>query len=91
MLREKERCIAMISRKEMAVSQNNMWLMVSLMVVISASSLLFQTQVVLMFQIWQQHRSNLRGLKDAVTAPNSTCTRYHRMELRYMLFLVQKV
>ena len=54
----------MICRKEMAVSQENMWLIVSLTTVISASNLLLQTQVVLLFQIWQQHQSNLRALKD---------------------------
>ena len=82
MLREKE--------KNMAVSQDNMWLIVSLTTVIIASSLLLQTQVVLLFQIWQQHQSNLRALKDAVTAQNSARTRYRRMKLRYVLFLVQK-
>ena len=80
----------MTCRKDMADSQDNMWLIVSLMTVISASSLLFQTQVVLLFQIWQQHRSNLRALKDAATARNSVRTRYRRMKLRYVLFLVQK-
>ena len=84
MLREKERNTAMICRKDMAVSQDNMWL------IVSASSLLLQTQVVLLFQIWQQHQSNLRALKDAVTAQNSARTRYRRMKLRYVLFLVQK-
>ena len=74
----------MICRKDMAVSQDNMWL------IVSASSLLLQTQVVLLFQIWQQHQSNLRALKDAVTAQNSARTRYRRMKLRYVLFLVQK-
>ena len=44
----------MVYRKEMTVSQDNMWLIVSLMTVISAPSLLLQTQVVLLFQIWQQ-------------------------------------
>ena len=62
----------------MAVSQDNMWLIVSLMAVISASSLLLQTQVVFLFQIWQQHQSNLRTLKDAVNARNSARTRYRR-------------
>ena len=62
----------------MAVSQDNMWLIVSLMAVISASGLLLQTQVVFLFQIWQQHQSNLRTLKDAVTARNSAPTRYRR-------------
>ena len=90
MLRENERNIAMICRKEMAVSQENMWLIVSLTTVISASSLLLQTQVFLLFQIWQQHQSNLRALKDAVTARNSARTRYRRMKLRNVLFLVQK-
>ena len=80
----------MICRKEMAVSQDNMWLIVSLMTVISASCLLLQTQVFLLFQIWQQHRSNLRALKDAVTPRNSARTRYRRMKMRYVLFLVQK-
>ena len=51
MLREKGRNVAMVCRKEMAVSQDNMWLIVSYMIVISASSLLLQTQVVLLFQI----------------------------------------
>ena len=74
----------------MTVSQDNMWLIVSLMTVISAPSLLLQTQVVLQLQIWQRHQSNLSALKDAVTAENSARTRYHRMKLRYMLFLVQK-
>ena len=74
----------------MTVSQDNMWLIVSLMTVISAPSLLLQTQVVLLLQIWQRHQSNLSALKDAVTAQNSARTRYHRMKLRYMLFLVQK-
>ena len=90
MLRENERNIALICRKEMVVSQDNMWSMVSLTTVISASSLLLQTQVVLLFQIWQQHQSNLRALKDAVTAGNSARTRYRRMKLRYVLLLVQK-
>ena len=84
MLREKERNIAMICRKDMAVSQDNMWL------IVSASSLLLQTQVVLLYQIWQQHQSNLRVLKDAVTARNSARTRYRRMKPRYVLFLVRK-
>ena len=90
MLREKERNIAMTCRKEMKVSQDNVWLIVSLMTVISASSLLLQTQVVLLFQIWQQHESNLRTLKDAVTARNIARTRYRRMKLRYLLLLIQK-
>ena len=60
------------------------------MTVISTSSLLFQTQVVSLFQVWQQRQSNLRALKDAVTARNSVRTRYRRMKLRYVLFLVQK-
>ena len=90
MLREKERNIAMICRKEMAVSQDNIWLIVSLTTVISASSLLLQTQVVFLLQIWQQHQSNLCALKDAVTARNSARTRYRGMKLRYVLFLVQK-
>ena len=47
--------IAMICTKEIEVSQDNVWLIVSLMAVISASSLLLQTQVVFLFQIWQQH------------------------------------
>ena len=38
MLRENERNIAMICRKEMEVSQDNMWLIVSFTTVISASS-----------------------------------------------------
>ena len=63
---------------------------VSLMTVISTSSLLFQTQVVSLFQVWQQRQSNLRALKDAATARNSVRTRYRRMKLRYVLFLVQK-
>ena len=84
MLREKEKNIAMICRKDMAVSQDNMWL------IVSPSCLLLQTQVVLLFQIWQQHQSNLRALKDAVTARNSARTRYRRMKLRYVFFLVQK-
>ena len=74
----------------MTVSQDKMWLIVSLMTVISAPSLLLQTQVALLFQIWQQHQSNLNALKDAVTAQNSARTRYHRMKLRYVLFLIQK-
>ena len=52
----------------MAVPQDNVWLIVSLTTVIIASSLLLQTKVVLLFQIWQQHQSNLRALKSAVTA-----------------------
>ena len=72
-----ERNIATVYRKEMAVSQDNMWLIVSLMTVIRAPSLLLQTQVALLFQIWQQHQSNLNALKDAVTAQNSARTRYH--------------
>ena len=52
----------------MAVSQGNMWLIVSLTTVISTSSLIFQTQVFFLFQIWQQHQSNLRALKDIVAA-----------------------
>ena len=88
MLREKER--AMICRKDMAVSQHNMWLIVSLTTLISASSLLLQTQVILLFQIWQQHQSNLRLLKDAVTAQNSGRTRYRRMKLKYVLFSCSK-
>ena len=60
------------------------------MTVISASSLLLQTEVVLLFQILQQQQSNLRALKDAVTARNSASTRYRRMKLKYVLFLVQK-
>ena len=60
------------------------------MTVISTSSLLFQTQVVSLFQVWQQRQSNLRALKDAATARNSVRTRYRRMKLRYVLFLVQK-
>ena len=64
--------------------------MVNSFSVISPPSLLLQTQVVLLFQIWQQHQSNLSALKDAVTAQNSAHTRYHRMKLRYVLFLVQK-
>ena len=51
MLREKERNMAMVCRKDMAVSQDT-WLIVSLMTLISASSVLLQTQVVLVFQIW---------------------------------------
>ena len=90
MLRENERNIAMICRKKMAVSQDNMWLIVSLTTVISASSPLLQIQVFLLFQIWQQHESNLRALKDAVTARNSARTQYCRIKLRYVLFLVQK-
>ena len=74
----------------MTVSQDKMWLIVSLMTVISAPSLLLQTQVALLFQIWQQHQSNLSTLKTAVTAQNSARTRYHRMKLRYVLFLIQK-
>ena len=74
----------------MTVSQDKMWLIVSLMTVISAPSLLLQTQVALLFQIWQQHQSNLSTLKAAVTAQNSARTRYHRMKLRYVLFLIQK-
>ena len=60
------------------------------MTVISASSLLLQTEVVLLFQILQPQQSNLRALKDAVTARNSASTRYRRMKLKYVLFLVQK-
>ena len=75
----------------MAVSQDNMCLIVFLMTVISALSLLLETHVVLLFQIWQQHQSNQRALKDAVTAPNSARTRFSRMKLRYELFLVKKV
>ena len=44
---------------------------VSLVTVISVSSLFLQTQVVSLFQIWQQHQSNLHALKDAVTAGNN--------------------
>ena len=84
MLGEKERSIAMICGKDMAFSQDNMWL------IVSASSLLLQTQVVLLFQIWQKHQANLRALKDILTARNSARTRYRRMKLRYVLFLVQK-
>ena len=90
MLREKERNIAMICRKDMTVSQDNVRLIVSLTtVIISASSLLLQTQVLFLFQIWQQHQSNLKALKDAVTAQNNAHTQCHRMKLRYV-FLVQK-
>ena len=46
MLSEKERNIAMICRKEMALSRDNMWLIVSVITEISASSLLLQTQFV---------------------------------------------
>ena len=60
------------------------------MAVTSPPSLLLQTQVVLLFQIWQQHQSNLSALKDAVTAQNSARTRYHKMKLRYVLFFIQK-
>ena len=56
----------------------------------STSSLLLQTQVALLFQIWQQHQSNLGALKDAVTAQNNAQTRYGRMKLSYVLFLIQK-
>ena len=80
----------MVYRKEMTVFQDNMWLIVSLMAVTSPPSLLLQTQVVLLFQIWQQHQSNLSALKDAVTAQNSARTRYHKMKLRYVLFFIQK-
>ena len=41
MLREKERNIAMICRKDMAVSQDDMWLIVSPITVVSASSQCF--------------------------------------------------
>ena len=88
MLREKN--MAMIGRKEMVVSQDNMWLVVSLMTAISVSSLLLQTQtqLVLLYQIWKQHQSNLRALKDAVIASNSARTRYRRIKLRYELFFI---
>ena len=74
----------------MAISQDNIWLIVFLMTVISAWSLLLQRQVVLLFQIWQQHQLNLRALKKTVTTWDSTRTPYRRMKLRYVLFLVQK-
>ena len=74
----------------MAVSQDNMWLIVSLTTVIIASSLLLQTKIVLLFKIWQQHQANLLVLKNAVAARNSASTRYRKMKLRYVLFLVQK-
>ena len=63
---------------------------VSLVTVISASSLFLQTQVVLLFQIWQQHQSNLHALEDAVTAGNNARTSYRRMKLRFLFFLAQK-
>ena len=64
---------------------------VSLVTVISASSLLLQTQIILLFQIWQQHQSNRRALKDAVTVGNNARTRYRMMKLRFVFFLlVQK-
>ena len=47
---------------------------VSLVTAISASSLFLQTQVVLLFQIWQQHQSNLHASEDAVTAGNNART-----------------
>ena len=75
----------------MTVSQDNMRLIVSLMTVISALSLLLQTQVVLLLQIWQQHQPDLRVLKDIMTAQNSAHTRYCRVKLRYVFFLIQKV
>ena len=74
MLREKERNTAMICREEMAVSQDNRWLIAYLMTAISASSLLLQAQVVLLFQIRQQHQSNICALKDVVAAQSSACT-----------------
>ena len=74
----------------MAVSQGNMWLIVSLTTVINTSSIIFQTQVFFLFQMWQQYQSNLRAVKDIVAARNSARIRYRRMKLSYILFLVQK-
>ena len=74
----------------MAVSQDNMWLIVSLTTVIIASNLLLQTQIVLLFQIWQHHQSGLLPLKDVVTSRNSAHSQYRRMRLRHVLFLIQK-
>ena len=74
----------------MAVSQGNMWLIVSLTTVINTSSIIFQTQVFFLFQMWQQYQSNLRAVKDIVAARNSARIRYRRMKLSYVLFLVQK-
>ena len=54
----------MVYRKEMAVSQNNMWLKVSFMTVISASSLLLRLAVPNLTTT----QSNISALKDAVTA-----------------------
>ena len=75
----------------MVVSQGNMWLIVSLTTVINTSSIIFQTQVFFLFQMWQQYQSNLRAVKDIVAARNSARIRYRRMKLSYVLFLVQKV
>ena len=74
----------------MAVSQGNMWLIVSLTTVINTSSIIFQTQVFFLFQMWQQYQSNLLAVKDIVAARNSARIRYRRMKLSYVLFLVQK-
>ena len=74
MPREKERNIAMICRKDMAVPQDNTWLIVSLMTVISAPSLLLQTPSnTSPFAVPNlvTAPSNLSTLKDTVTARNS--------------------
>ena len=73
-----------------SVDNHNMWLIISLVMVLSVSSILLQVQAVLLFQIWQQHQSNLNALKDVVTARNSSRAQYRRMKLRYVPFLVQK-
>ena len=67
-----------------------MWLIISLEIVLRVSSLLLPTQAVLLFQIWQQHQSNLSASTDAVNTRNSARARYRRIKLRYVPFLVQK-
>ena len=56
----------------------------------SVSSLLIQTQAVLLLQIWRQHQSNLSALEDAAITKNSARARYRRMQLRYVQFLAQE-
>ena len=52
---------------------HNMWLIFSLLKVLSALNLPLQAQAVFLFQICQQHQSDFSALKDSVTAQNISC------------------
>ena len=61
-----------------------MWLIVSLVSVLSAAGLILQLHIVLLLQVLQLHESNMTALKEAVAARNNARARYRRMKLRYV-------